>query len=285
MVKLQRVLFPIDFSPPCVVAAPWVKSLVTQSGSQLTLIHSIVVPPTWRFASSDRVYAQVRKELRQKSDLSMRRFIDRHFKSVAVQHVIEEGDPAQHIVDRARKDHADLIMMPTRGYGPFRRFLTGSVTAKVLHDAPCAVWTSTHATKSQAGNTRNMLCAIDLGEGTSTLMRWASDLASKWGANLAFVYVNPAINETSQNRGEKAVRKYLIGEAQETFARHTKEVGLSLPLLIRGGDVAKRLAATVRQRKADLLVVGRGHVRKRLGRLRAHSLAIVCESPCPVISV
>jgi len=24
---------------------------------------------------------------------------------------------------------------------------------------------------------------------------------------------------------------------------------------------------------------------QRLGRLRAHSLAIVCESPCPVISV
>ena len=285
MVKLQRVLFPVDFSPPCVGAAPWVKSLVAHSGSQLTLIHSVVVPAPWRFASSDRLYAQVRKELRQESELSMRTFIDRHFKSIAVQQVIDEGDPAQLIVDRARTGHADLIMMPTRGYGPFRRFLTGSVTAKVLHDAPCAVWTSTHATKSQPGNTRNMLCAIDLGEGTLTLMRWASDLASKWGADLAFVYVNPAINETSQNRGEKAVRKYLIGEAQETFARLTKEAGLSLPLSIRGGNVAKGLAATVRHRKADLLIVGRGHVRKQLGRLRAHSLAIVCESPCPVISV
>ncbi len=34
--------------------------------------------------------------------------------------------------------------MPTHGYGPFRRFILGSVTAKVLHDADCPVWTGVH---------------------------------------------------------------------------------------------------------------------------------------------
>ena len=32
-------------------------------------------------------------------------------------------------------------MMPTHGCGPLRRFLLGSVTAKVLHDVSTAVWT------------------------------------------------------------------------------------------------------------------------------------------------
>ncbi len=35
----------------------------------------------------------------------------------------------------------DLIMMPTHGGRHFRSLLIGSVTAKVLHDVRCPVWT------------------------------------------------------------------------------------------------------------------------------------------------
>jgi nucleotide-binding universal stress UspA family protein len=45
----------------------------------------------------------------------------------------------------ARESAFDLIMMPTRGRGRFRAALLGSVTAKVLHDSACAVWTAAHA--------------------------------------------------------------------------------------------------------------------------------------------
>jgi nucleotide-binding universal stress UspA family protein len=284
MLKLNTILFPVDFSPRCVDAVPSLKSWVAQFSSRLTLIHAVDVPSAFRFGSSERLGAQLRKALIEESSYSMDDFVESHFKSVPSQHFVEEGDAADLIVDHARAHKTALIMMPTRGYGPFRRFLTGSVTSKVLHDAPCPVWTAAHTTRAPSGKPHAALCAIDLGEDTVTLMRWAHELASQWGANLRFVYVNPAINETSKNRGEKAVRKYLSGEAQETFARLTKKAGLSLPLLIRGGDIAHQLAATVRSQEADLLIVGRGRLRKRLGGMRAHSLAIVCESPCPVIS-
>jgi nucleotide-binding universal stress UspA family protein len=282
--KLKRILFPVDFSPRCVDAVPLLKSWVARFSSELTLIHAVIVPSTLRFASSDRLFAQLREALLQESAYSMKTFVERHFKSGSVQQVIEEGDAAQLVVNYARSHNTDLIMMPTHGYGPFRRFLTGSVTSKVLHDARCAVWTAAHTARSPASKPRTILCAIDLGEGTVTLMRWANELASQWGASLRFVYVNPAINETSQNRGEKAVRQFLTSGAQEVFARITKGSDFSPTLLIRGGDVVHQLTTTIRRQKADLLVVGRGHLRKRFGRLLAHSLAIVCESPSPVIS-
>ena len=44
----------------------------------------------------------------------------------------------------AKANQIDLIMMPTHGYGRFRALLLGSVTAKVLHDADCPVWTAVH---------------------------------------------------------------------------------------------------------------------------------------------
>jgi hypothetical protein len=37
--------------------------------------------------------------------------------------------------------------------------------------------------------------------------------------------------------------------------------------------------------QADVVIIGRGHVKEPLGRLRTNSYAIIRESPCPVISV
>jgi nucleotide-binding universal stress UspA family protein len=44
----------------------------------------------------------------------------------------------------ALAENASLIILPTHGYGPFRRFLLGSATAKVLRDADCPVLIGAH---------------------------------------------------------------------------------------------------------------------------------------------
>jgi nucleotide-binding universal stress UspA family protein len=96
--------------------------------------------------------------------------------------------------------------------------------------------------------------------------------------------VIPAVDETSKNRGEIELRRYLTTRARNQFAPLLKETDLPLELLLHGGNVAHALAETAKQESADLLVIGRGHLQKRLGRLRTQSLSIVCESPCPVVS-
>ena len=77
-----------------------------------------------------------------------------------------------------RNGHFDLIMMPTHGYGPFRRFLLGSVTAKILHDATCPVWTSTHLETSVGTGKvgiRKVLGAVDFGPRSSVVLQVASE--------------------------------------------------------------------------------------------------------------
>lgn len=55
-------------------------------------------------------------------------------------HAIErKGDPAAVIVDEAAREHAELIVMGTRGLTPSKRWLLGSVSTKVVHHAPCDV--------------------------------------------------------------------------------------------------------------------------------------------------
>jgi nucleotide-binding universal stress UspA family protein len=52
---------------------------------------------------------------------------------------VQVGEPAEEIVDLARTEHVDLIVMGSRGLSPIKELLLGSVSDKVLRTAPCPV--------------------------------------------------------------------------------------------------------------------------------------------------
>jgi len=288
MPRLKQILFPVDFSGPCVRTAKAVSMVNKHFKATLTLLHTPSIPLLPEITYPARLYSALRKEIQKDATSAMERFVARHFASQVVKSVIDEGDPAQVITDYAHKHKIDLIMMPTHGYGPFRRFLTGSVTAKVLHDVLCPVWTSAHSERARpqaAGAYRNILCAVDCNSDAVALIRWAGWLRRHYQATVKLVHVIPTLNETSRNRGELELRRYVIRRSRPEFDILMDQAGFRAELLIRGGNIPTILAETAREQHADLLIVGRGHTRKALGRLRTHSLAIIRESPCPVISV
>jgi nucleotide-binding universal stress UspA family protein len=53
--------------------------------------------------------------------------------------VVEMGEPAEAIVNYARANPVDLIVMSTHGRSGLARLVYGSVAEKVLHLAPCPV--------------------------------------------------------------------------------------------------------------------------------------------------
>lgn len=56
-----------------------------------------------------------------------------------VRSLIEDGDPAQRILQRAVSEGADLIVMGSRGFSDLKGLFLGSVSHKVTHLAPCPV--------------------------------------------------------------------------------------------------------------------------------------------------
>jgi nucleotide-binding universal stress UspA family protein len=58
---------------------------------------------------------------------------------IEVQTLLEVGDYAQVIIERANKGGYDLIIMGSRGLSPFKEILLGSVSFKVMHHATCPV--------------------------------------------------------------------------------------------------------------------------------------------------
>src|SRR5205814_747204 len=112
-----------------------------------------------------------------------------------VRRVVFEGDPARDITAYAASEHCGLIVMPTHGYGPFRRFLLGSVTAKVLHDAICPVWTGPHMEHAPDYHTiafERVACALDLGPHSRDVLCWAYRFAQEFGSRLIVLHAIPS---------------------------------------------------------------------------------------------
>lgn len=66
---------------------------------------------------------------------------ERLFEEAGVPYQLEValGDPASRIVELARRDGVDLIVIGSRGRGTVGAMLLGSVSQKVAHDAHCPV--------------------------------------------------------------------------------------------------------------------------------------------------
>src|SRR5689334_6025937 len=136
MNAFRKVLFPVDFSERSVAAAPHVAAVVDRLQAELVLFHGVEPPP--------EVYGLLETAPSELREQELQNFLRERFSGPKVRRILTVGDPARRITELAAEEKVDLIMMPTHGYGPFRRFILGSVTAKVLHDAQCAVWTAAH---------------------------------------------------------------------------------------------------------------------------------------------
>src|SRR4029079_7889920 len=52
--------------------------------------------------------------------------------------VIEHGDPVHKLIEDAETG-VDLLVLGSRGFGPVMRLLVGSVSSRVIRQAPCPV--------------------------------------------------------------------------------------------------------------------------------------------------
>jgi nucleotide-binding universal stress UspA family protein len=102
-----------------------------------------------------------------------------------------EGEAASRIVAFAKSHDIDLIMLPTHGLGPFRRFLIGSITAKVLHDAHLPGGTGVHGKPSPCRvRISRTDTVVDLGPADATP---AGSTAAAHGGKVTIVHAVPVI--------------------------------------------------------------------------------------------
>jgi len=239
----------------------------------------------WDLLAAILKEAEKREAEKREAEKNLDRSLRRELEGLAIRCVLVKGDPVQAILQTARAEKAELIMMPSHGYA-FNQFLLGSVTAKVLYGTECPVWTGAHVEESptQEFAIRNVLCAVDLGPRSHKALLWAAQMAAEFGARLTLAHVTASVELWGPGGSYVNPRwkQELVGDAAQQLARLQKDTSVKADVFIGSGDVPKVLSQAVKETKADLLVT---ECYPYGGNLRIHGYAIICAVPIPVLSV
>lgn len=269
---LNRLLLPVDFSARSLKAAEYARFLAGQSGCEVVLLH---------------ITDLSRKEDHPAPETSLP-VLKNILSEVRVRSVEIAGDPAAAILDFARHFQPDLIVMPTHGYGVLRRFLLGSVTAKVLHDSEFPVWTGVHVERDEPekafAGLNHIVCAVDLGPPSEHVLRWAAQFATAFGAKLTVVHASPQLVTVVGVVHEPEWRRHVQEALEQQMAELLERAGVVADFRLVAGDAPAAVTETLDGLRGDALVIGRSP-HGLMGRLRTVAYALIRQSSRPVISV
>jgi nucleotide-binding universal stress UspA family protein len=142
-ILLKRILVPIDFSEYSKNSLRYAVPFARQFGAELILVY--VVEPT--VYPSDVAFGQMgipslERELRERGKVELDRLVEAHTgEEVAVRTMIRTGKPYLEIINVAKEETVDLIIIATHGHSGVEHVLFGSTTEKVVRKAPCPVLT------------------------------------------------------------------------------------------------------------------------------------------------
>lgn len=274
--KLKEIVFPIDFSGRSVEVCPYVAALTQRLGARLTLLHVIE-------ASAD---LERRKE-RTTHQLSA--FQHQYIPHVPSEPLVLAGDPADSIVAYGGEGRERMIVMPTRGFGPFRQMLLGSVTAKVVHDSKCPVLTGPHLEAAihpaDWFQVHRIMCAVGLDWETDEILEHSAALAEQLDAELLATHVVSPLEEGLLPLVLPGGAPLCLDSAQKALQQQLDRLGISAGVHVTVGEVARRVASAAKQFHTDLIVIGKGGRPEQRGRLGSHGYSIIRRAPCPVLCI
>lgn len=129
--KKFLILCPVDYSDSTEPAIGLAAELAKANDAKLILLH--VIEPDEKAISIDDSNNQ-RFQLRLRD-----RILDRN--DIEFEHVTRHGDPADVIIDYAKKHSVDRIVMGTHGLSRLISVFVGSVAKQVMSGATCPVVT------------------------------------------------------------------------------------------------------------------------------------------------
>ena len=144
--KAEQVLVPFDFSENAEAVFPTIRKLKTLFDPEFTFLYVIEpltaglgVPTEAEGAQS--LWASV-DTLRDSMRDSFEALRAREFPTAKCRFLTTTGPAAAGVVATAKDVKADWVLMSSHGWTGWNHLLLGSVTEKVIHKAPCSVWTT-----------------------------------------------------------------------------------------------------------------------------------------------
>ena len=292
MLRIKRILCPVDFSEPSARAYDSAQSLARHYQAELFLQHVIdFVLPAYAYYA-DAVYIQdLFRTLRDGARKQLHTFAKLQTRSgVNPECLVQEGGAADSILSFAAEQNVDLIVMGTHGLQGDDRAALGSVAGKVLRKANCPVLVSRKARQGVSApeggqNTvhlRRVVFCTDFSEPARRALEYALSVAAEYDAEITVLHVLEDVQR--------------LDNIKETIATATRQIEKLLPakcggsakiqIMVRIGRNYEQIIHFASDTQANLVIMAvRGRNALDLAVFGSTTYRTIQLGPCSVLAV
>ena len=293
MVKIERILCPVDFSEFSSKAYDYAYSLARHYGAKLFVEHVVqpltVAYPYYGFPESTayEVYGSLASDAEQRlKELVQARSWD----GLQPEWVVQKGLAADGILTFAETQGASLIVMGTHGRRGLDRLTMGSVAERVLRKSQCPVLVVRKPAHdfvdprdiNEPVHLRKILLCTDFSDYALRALDYAFSLAMEYDAELTLLHVLENI-DTSADLGS------VVADAKECLEnRIPKDAGnwCKFKSVVRIGKPYQEIVQLSMEMQTDLVILGvRGRNALNLALFGSTSHRVIQLGSCPVLAV
>jgi nucleotide-binding universal stress UspA family protein len=150
----MKLLVPVDGSNASINAVKKALELARKYGFSIKLISVVSEKSSeyrrhenaWRgvdgsiISESEELEKRLEEKIKENAERLLTAIVSKlDFSGIRVETEVLLGEPYVKILEAAKNDKVDIIVMSNRGFSKVKRFFVGSVTQRVISDAPCPV--------------------------------------------------------------------------------------------------------------------------------------------------
>ena len=292
MTHIRQILCPVDFSDISRHALDHAAAIAQWYRSRLTVLHVFVNLPTMDVpplmledADRERLKTAIRTMA-----VGLPRDVDLHLSVQEAEHVHDE------ILGQLAATHADLLVLGTHGRSGFQRLFLGSVTEKVIRQAPCPTLVVPPRAPDVPADRpilfRRILCPIDFSESSQAALARALSMAEEAGAHLTLLHViemPPELRENPLAADFDIDRIHAAAEAEalrrlRDLVPETARTYCKVEAAVVEGRAYRQVLRRAAEEKADLIVMG-VHGRRAFDLLvfGSNTHHVIRTATCPVL--
>ncbi len=299
----DKILLATDGSPEAERATSMAVTLSNGLGSELHVVRVMDAPSAYAYAYSAEaeMVGNEFQTARLHAEENVRGKLDEEAEKVramggkvAGSHT-GSGSAAAEISRLAEELGAGLVVLGSRGFGPLKRAVMGSVSVSVVRHAHCSVLVVRDG-REQASLPEKILVAVDSSGESQEAANWILEVVSVVGAELHLVYAVPTIPSVTYpgtviTEGAETTSEHVRNRAQAVLDEEAERLesrgGIVTDThLVAGGRPDDAIVGAAEELGAGLLVVGsRGFGGVRRALMGSVSDSVVRHAHCPVLVV
>ena len=299
MISIKKILFPTDLSECSINAFIHAQSLARNYNAELFILHVLVIFEEDPSRSSKRL-AQLEdfyQESESQANQVMKTIVPDEMKTqLKISRLITRDlTAAESILDTAKEQDVDIIIMGTHGMSGLKRFFLGSDTERVLRYAPCPIMTIRESMKrfDKVGKYQRILLPVDFSLFSEHALRYAFSLAKEHGASLDIIHiVEQHIHPAFYTSGKISVFDIVPDltsrsiQALEDFVSEKSKYSLPVDYHVLEGAPHDEIIKFAGKHETDLIVMGTkglsGFEHLLVG---STTEKVVRKADCPVLSI